>query len=286
MDGHYAFGDEVAFTSFDGFLYDTFIYIFIDPEHLSNRFSHSPKNSKYLKFNIREWQLKEIEQLRCFCHKNNKNFYIIDCPPNNEFVNTELALHFIFDIYKGGFNCFQFAQQCANEILCQTQGKTVTLLDGDKTITIEDSSNKVFGYKTNVFDGNFYTGFQTWLQSVEFERYVIPDLTKMPVKINQAVLSKTNNNSYILTSGNMTVWNFISKQLGIPCFGGSQMSAETKFFIVKQLQLFGKEVIALGDGMNDYYMLKQANVGYLVKRPDGRISGSLINRNLEGILCV
>ena len=64
------------------------------------------------------------------------------------------------------------------------------------------------------------------------------------------------------------------------------MSAETKLYITQHLQAAGKRVIAYGDGMNDYYMLKQANQGFLVKRDNGSISRSLLGRDLEGIVVV
>lgn len=50
MDGHYAFGDEIAFTEEDGRLYDTFLYLYISPEILAERMSVSKKNKKYLVF--------------------------------------------------------------------------------------------------------------------------------------------------------------------------------------------------------------------------------------------
>ena len=61
------------------------------------------------------------------------------------------------------------------------------------------------------------------------------------------------------------------------------MSADAKFFITKFLQEAGKTVIAYGDSMNDYYMLKQANLGYLVMKSDGSISRSLSGKDLGGI---
>ena len=64
------------------------------------------------------------------------------------------------------------------------------------------------------------------------------------------------------------------------------MSAETKYFITKYLQEAGKRVVAFGDGLNDYYMLKQVDTGYLVRKPDGKVSRSLKNRNLEGLIFV
>ena len=75
----------------------------------------------------------------------------------------------------------------------------------------------------------------------------------------------------------------IADKLGMPLFYGEQMSAETKYFIVKFLQKENIKVTAYGDGMNDYYMLKQADKGYLVSKPNGTLSRSLKNKNLEGI---
>lgn len=64
------------------------------------------------------------------------------------------------------------------------------------------------------------------------------------------------------------------------------MSAETKYFITKFLQRAGKKVIAYGDGMIDYFMLKQAEQGYLVRRLDGSISQSLKEQDMEGLILV
>ena len=89
--------------------------------------------------------------------------------------------------------------------------------------------------------------------------------------------------SFIITSGHERVWSFISDYLGVPFFSGIEMSAETKFFITKLLQEAGKTVIAYGDGMNDYYMLKKADTGYLVPNADGGISKSLKGRDLGGV---
>ena len=69
-------------------------------------------------------------------------------------------------------------------------------------------------------------------------------------------------------------------------FYGTQMSAETKYYITKFLQAAGKTVVAMGDGMNDYYMLKQADIAYLIRKQDGSISRSLKNLDLEGLFLV
>ena len=41
----------------------------------------SDKNKKYLSYDIEKWQINEIESLRDYCHKSNKDFYVIDNPP-------------------------------------------------------------------------------------------------------------------------------------------------------------------------------------------------------------
>ena len=89
-----------------------------------------------------------------------------------------------------------------------------------------------------------------------------------------------------MTSGHERVWKFLAKQLNLDFFYGAQMAAETKLFIAKRLQEAGKRVIAYGDGMNDYFMLKQADKGYLVAKQDGTISRSLKGSDTEGLTIV
>ena len=282
MDGHYAFGDEIAFTEDEGKMYDVYLYLYVDPQIIEKRMNESPKNRKYLKFNISEWQNKEIINLREYCHKNNKDFYVIDNPPTNVFDDVSEIICFIKDIVNG-YSCISYAKDCSKKILEQCSSvNDIYLIDGDKTLIKEDSSRTVFGYKTNIFDGNYYTGFQMWKQKREFLNYNIPLPNKIPVHVNEKVSDIIKSSAFILTSGHDNIWEVISSNLNIPFFGGNQMSAETKLFITKELQKHGKNVIAIGDGMNDYYMLKQADQGYLVKKDNGSVSRSLINVELGG----
>lgn len=282
MDGHYAFGDEIAFTEEEGNMYDVYLYLYIDPEILRERMTSSEKNQKHLKYDLKKWQDTEIDGLREYCHLHNKDFYIIDNPTTFSSENVDKILSFIKDI-KSGYSCIEFAKTCANEIINKCSSESVTLLDGDKTLTIEDSSNRSFGYTTHIYDGNFYTGYQAWKQNFEFETYNIQEPSSMPVSINKKVLDKLDSSSFILTSGNAVIWKYISKQLNLPFFCGHQMSAETKYFITKMLQQSGRKVIAYGDGMNDYYMLLQADKGFLVCKQDGTVSRSLKGRDLGGL---
>ncbi len=285
MDGHYAFGNETAFTDEEGEMYDVYLYLYISPAVLKNRMASSEKNRKYLKYDIEDWQKREISGLRKYCHTHNKDFYVIDNPPSNEYADTESVIAFIHQIV-AGYSCAGYARRCADEILNRSKDDTILLIDGDKTLTREDTSNMVFGYTTNLYDGNFYTGYQAWKQNEEFEQYLVPDITEMPVHLHPHVRCVMNSNTYILTSGHEKVWRYIAGELGVLFYYGTEMAAETKLYITKFLQSAGKKVIAYGDGMNDYYMLMQADKGYLVSKQDGSISRSLAGRNLEGLIIV
>ena len=64
------------------------------------------------------------------------------------------------------------------------------------------------------------------------------------------------------------------------------MSAETTLYVTKKLKEAGKRVVAYGDGMNDYYMMKMADEGFLVTKQDSSISRSLKGKDLEGLKLV
>jgi len=285
MDGHYAFGDEVAFTEEEGDMYDVYIYLYIAPEILEQRMRSSEKNRKYLKYDIAAWQKMEMQALREYCHQHNKDFYIADNPPEKQFDDVQPVVDFIREI-TSGFSSLQFARRCAEDILASTDYHEIVLADGDKTLTIEDSSHEVFGYTTHLFDGNFYTGYQSWKQWLEFSHFSYDEKAELPVHLRESLINESGVPMYILTSGHSAVWNQISNQLGVRFYSGSMMSAEAKYFITKILQEAKKNVIAYGDGMNDYFMLKQADKGYLVKKSDGSVSRSLKDRDLGGLYLV
>jgi len=285
MDGHYAFGDKVVFTEEDGNLYDAFLYLYICPDILKSRMEHSEKNRGYLVYDIARWQQMELEELRAYCHRHNKDFYILDNPPQNYFDDVTEPVAFIRAILDG-YSCVQFARACTNTILASDSNHIIILTDGDRILTGEDSSSVVFQYTTHIFDGNFYTGYQAWRQEKDFRATNISSETALPVHFTKTVLDRLNQHTYILTSGHPEIWGQLADRLGFPCFSGSSMSADTKFFITKFLHEKGREVVAYGDSMNDFYMLKQADWGYLVPRRDGSISRSLSGRDLGGIRLV
>jgi len=284
MDGHYSFGDNVVFTKEDGKLYDAFLYLYIEPRVLKSRMEKSSKNIKCLKFDIEKWQNTEIEKLREYCHEHNKDFYVIDNQDLGYFDDIYTVLKFIYAV-SDGFSCVNFAKEAANDILSMSNFTDITLTDGDRTLIKEDSSSLV-GYKTNIFDGNFYTGFQSYLHHENMMKYTNAS-KKLPISeitYNNFVL-KHMDNGFILTSGQPDIWKNISEKIKRPVFFGNQMSADTKFFITKFLQK-NRNVRAFGDSMNDYFMLKRADEAFLIAKPTGEISSSLKNRNLEGIQIV
>lgn len=290
MDGHFSFGENIVFTEADGQLYDVFLYLHVRPDILQSRIENSARNNKYLKYDLDYWQKMEIDELRNYCHKHNKDFYVLDNPEKGYFSDISIILNFI-DSIVSGFSCRKAAERCTNDILEKASGDTIILSDGDKTLTLEDSSG-LMGYTTHLFDGNFYTGFQSWRHNNEMMDFLsfldssYKSIEKLGIHYNVEIIDKMQENGFILTSGYYGIWKQISKKLDIPLFYGNYMSADTKFFITKILREHGKRVIAYGDGMNDYFMLREADEGYLVLKQDGSISRSLKGKELEGITLV
>lgn len=284
MDGHYAFGDKTVFTEADGALYDAFLYLYIKPEILKARMRASEKNKSYLAYNLAKWQDFEVEALRAYCHKHDKDFYVLDNPEDGCFSDVDAVLAFIA-LVAGGFSCVKTAEQIAKALPAAAD---ISLLDGDKTFMLEDSCAGL-GYRTHVFDGNFYTGFQTWQHHQDLSAYLqrldptVCQAAALRLTPNDRVLPLLAGNAAILTSGLGKVWEQIGKRYGISVFSGAAMCADTKYFVTKFLQKRGARVTAFGDSMNDYYMLRQADVGYLVLKKDGSVSTSLKRSDLEGL---
>ena len=108
----------------------------------------------------------------------------------------------------------------------------------------------------------------------------------MNLTINVRITKLIKGNVAILTTGYYGIWKQIGDKNSMPIFYGPQMCSDTKYFVTKFLQDKGTQVLAFGDSMNDYYMLKQADEGYLVTKKDGNTSVSLKEKNLEGLLFV
>ena len=280
-DGHYSFLDDVVFTDADGELYDVFIYLFCAPEIISERLKSSDKNSRFAQISlerIRKWQNFEIECLRKKCHNMNKDFYVI-----HDATSADLQ-EFINQI-ENGFSSYTLAVSIANKITsiysipCELH-----IIDGDKTIIEEDSFRvSTDNYITHVFDGNFYTGYQSFQFTNEIMN-INYDTEKLDtIDINKIIFGMIAEKNYvILSSGINILWKRLAERFALKnVIADTLISADTKFFVVKMLQEKGYTVTAYGDGKNDYYMLKQADYSYLYI---GKcLSRSLRDSDLSGI---
>lgn len=266
IDGHFQFikngNVETVFTNEDK-IFDVFMYLYQEPSVILDRILKSEKNQKYLPATIESislWQNDEISKLRETCHKSNKDFYIIDdC--KNGYVNF---IPFCMDVLDG-FSNLDFAKRICNEI--NFDSKQVTLLDGDKTITKSDTSRTLLNFSTDIFDNNFYTGYQFWIQDKIIDRNFDKEKVKIEAELLEinTTLVKSVKNPVIISSGLSEIWNdILGKKLGIKTYAGKNISAETKYFLTKFLKQKGYEVVSYGDSKNDLYMLKESDRGILV----------------------
>ena len=280
-DGHYSFLDEVVFTDSDGKLYDVFLYLYTSPERIAERIKSSPKNDRFSKLSverIRKWQNFEIESLREECHKRNKDFYVL-----NDISPAELQ-RFIKKA-ENGFSSFGLARKISNEIMSAFPSACeLHIADGDKTIILQDSFRVCAdNHITHVFDGNFYTGYQSlcYTEEVSALHY---DMDKLSlIQLNDTVYSMIADKKYVvLSAGIKQLWNELSKRLKLKnVIADTMISADTKYFVVKMLRENGYKVISYGDSKNDYYMLKQSDEGYLYI--GSYLSRSLRDTNTSGL---
>lgn len=282
-DGHYSFLDNVVFTPDDGDIYDVFFYLYCKPDELLQRFSQSEKNKKYSNLSeetLKQWQEFEIESLRKECHRRNKDFYVI-----SDYNQTTLFYRF-FDLIVNGYSVVADARiivEKINSMYPDIYSRELCIVDGDKTVIEQDSFRFCYEGKTTVFDGDFYTGYQSYLFSKEIEAInSIPDCINK-IKLNDDVWDMINDKQYVVLSSGITiVWKKLKEIFGLAEVIASPMiSADSKYYIVKFLKEKGYRIIACGDSKNDYYMLKEADMGYL--KIGSKISRSLSNTDITGI---
>ena len=282
-DGHYSFLENVVFTEQDAQAYDVFIYLFCSAETLLSRYACSDKNKKYAELSIariKQWQNFEIERLRYECHRNNKDFYAV----NGEDLTAEVFAMFLEKI-NGGYGSYSIAEGIVKRIIeAYPNPCTMCLVDGDKTLIVQDSFRVCSkGYKTTIFDGNFYTGYQS-LMFAEEEKKIEYDYELLnTIEINHQVYDNIRNNHYfVISSGITELWTKLAHIHGFKNVIASPLiSADTKYYIVKLLQNKGYVIKAYGDSKNDLYMLQAANEGYLCIAE--RLSRSLVGANIGNL---
>ncbi len=281
-DGHYSFLDNVVFTDSDGDTYDVFIYLYVKSDVIATRIRNSDKNSKYAYLpvaDIEQWQQTEIECLREECHSRNKDFYVIK---GDEITSTDF-MDFITSI-KQGYGSYQLAVELTNKIISvyPTPCK-ICLVDGDKTIIKQDTFRFCGNGKTSIFDGSFYTGYQSLLFANETQRYIC-DYSKIDeLELNSIVSDRINiRSTIVLSSGITELWDKVSNRFGFAMvLANPLISADTKYYVVKLLRKKGYYITAYGDSKNDLYMLREADKGYLCI--GDKISKSLSNSSICGV---
>lgn len=282
-DGHYSFVDNVVFTPNDGDIYDVFFYLYCSPSVLLKRFAASEKNIKYSSLSeetIRQWQDFEIESLRLECHKRNKDFYVVT---DNE---ESTAFYDFFKMVVNGFSTFLYAKDIAVRISNTypiDKYKEIIITDGDKTVIEQDSFRFCYNGKTSVFDGDIYSTYQSYLYKNELISISsIPDIIR-EIKLNDDVWNMIKDTAYVVVSSGITsVWERLGEIFGFAeVIADPLISADCKYYVVKLLKEFGYRVVAFGDSKNDYYMLSEADDGYL--KIGNRISRSLKNVDLTGL---
>lgn len=284
-DGHYAFGNTKVFTPADGDVYDTFLYLACNPDTLLSRIQSSAKNQKFAHYTehaLSEWQNREIEELRAECHARNKDFYVL---PGN--ITADEFSEFIEAILSG-FSSYRLAQDLTQQI-CQRYPMALgfhklTLVDGDKTFINEDSFRLCCGdYKTSVFDGDWYTGYQSYCFDKEVAQLRLDSGSLQHCTRNRTMLLRLHNETYIIiSSGVASLWEALETQMNIPYVIASPLiSADTKYYIAKLLRERGYCVKGYGDSKNDIYMLKEADEGYLCV--GSRMSRSLLTCDTSGV---
>ena len=112
------------------------------------------------------------------------------------------------------------------------------MVDGDKTIIIQDSYRFCCNGKTKIFDGDFYTGYQSFLFEKELQTASIDKSKIAEITINNEVYDIVASNNYVvLSSGIKDLWSDIAnaKNLGT-IFASPYISADVKYYVVKQFE--------------------------------------------------
>lgn len=281
-DGHYSFLDKVVFTEQDGDVYDVFIYLYCNAEILKRRYEISDKNEKYRALSvahIENWQQFEIENLRKECHNRNKDFYVI----KSDDITSDKLSAFIHNI-NNGYSSFELAKNLVSEIIQKyPEPCHIHLIDGDKTAIVEDSFRVCSNYNTKIFNGDFYTGYQTYCFAKETESLQYDFSKLFSVTLNSDIWNSVKNENYIILSAGITVlWDKLSSLFGFTTvFANPLISADTKYYVTKLLRAQGYTITAYGDSKNDLCMLKEADASYLYIGK--RLSRSLYNSDLNGL---
>lgn len=284
VDGHYSFFDVNmnlydVITEDDLDCYDRFFYLDTDDESIIERMqlsSGGKKNDVYSREDIFQWKAYELDGLSYALIGKGKELHIIN-------YQDEKTLAYISDVMAGKYSSPDIAKQLVASIGVLNKYNTVILADCDKTLSLEDTTALVLKSKRLdgrelkiIYKGDRYSNYQAvlakeYLQQMEVSQmdsigYINENLT-----INKELVKdlKSNKASLIIgiTAGDNHVWENILKNSGLEIMvmdAGMIMSRFVKYYVVRELQLLGKYVIAIGDSMIDSLMLEYSNKSYII----------------------
>ncbi len=299
VDGHYSFPSENGFTKVftesDGDCYDVFIYMDTPAEIIYERIQSSEKNQIYSQISIediKKWKEYEISSLFNEVLVRGKEFLLLDSDIEEfaEFLKGVIEHKFLL--------APEVSRMAADRIMAATTSKIIVLSDGDKTLTVSDLTKSVpvpeDMKRKGIFDGDKYTTYQFWKA-----RKAHSSLSDLPERINVAVqgaefyaplledLSHIRGYKVIVSAGLEDLWALAAEKSGVMDMaigsdskGLRNMSQLGKAYLARYLKDAGRTIVALGDNMVDYYMLIEADNGYVIAH--AKKNNSLQNKIRNG----
>lgn len=284
VDGHYSFFDcnmnlYDVITEDDLNCYDCFFYLDTDAERIIERMRLSPdekRNDIYIREDILRWKSYELDRLSYALIGKGKELHIIN-------YQDEKVLEYISEVIAGKFSSPDIAKRLVSSIESLNEYNTVILVDCDKTLSLEDTTDLVLKSKgldgrelKNIYQGDRYSNYQAvlakkYLQQIEVSQVDSITYINENITVNKELIQdlKSKKASLILgiTAGDNHVWENILKSSGLEIMiidAEMIMSRFIKYYVVRELQLLGKYVIAIGDSMLDSLMLEYANKSYII----------------------
>lgn len=298
VDGHYSFPDgdsfNSVFTESDGNCYDVFVYLDTPIDIIAERIAKSEKNCIYsglTQEQLQSWRDYETEGLFHEVLKRGKEFILLDNDWN-------CILEFMEGVTSGSIaTAPEVSRIFAERIMSRTNKQTIVLSDGDKTLTQTDLTKDVLdpGERIikNIFDGDKYTTYQFWkahkvyagFEDIENRYEYALSKAEYDIPILKD-LSEIDGFKVVVTSGLEELWSLAVERTGVmdmavgsDVSGRCNMSQLGKAYLARILRQSGLRIVAVGDNMVDYYMLLEANSGYVVAHRKKNESLQKILRN-------
>lgn len=284
VDGHYSFFDgnmniyDVV-TEDDLDCYDRFFYLDTDADTIIERMRSSTdekKNDVYTKQDILRWKAYELDGLSYALIERGKELHIIN-------YRDEKTLEYISEVMEGKYSSPDIAKRLVASIKLLDEYNTVILVDCDKTLSLEDTTDLVLKSKgidggglKNIYQGDRYSNYQAvlakgYLQQMEVSQMDSIGYINENITINKELIQdlKSKKASLVIgiTAGDNRVWENILENSGLEIMvldAEMIMSRFMKYYVMRELQLLGKFVIAIGDSMIDSLMLEYANKSYII----------------------